>query len=142
MKNPVQSKPKPQPMPLQNIKGFQEVSVMQELMDTEDIGKLIASLSSMANDEPQSAVLVEKEKPRLSLGDNLYGFNTVGAPKQEKSTVLGEMSEGSEFKEAGILDEMFVSEDRQSLANAFQAMMNKKGSKINETYDQGIYLEI
>ena len=185
MKPPMEKKKKVEITPIDPVETFEEVTVIQEMMDTEEIGKLIASLSVMANGEPSSANLKEKEiktqkpnsaisdfkeiekpkeavlvesktenpasfvlnenkikkdqpvKKRLSLGEGLFGFKPQGNQQKKMSAALGEMKIGSEFKEAGILDEMLEPEQRESLATAFQGMLSKKKpeKKENEEID-------
>lgn len=124
---------------------IEEVNAIREMMDQEDINSIVANLKNLGNlgggsgsqkeeDEIKEEKEVEEEpRQRLSLGDQLFGFeNVAGSPSPKKSNQLGELEEGSDFKEAGILEEMMVSEQRNTMVEVLTEMIRNSKQANDE----------
>ena len=124
--------------PLETFKeeNIEEVSILKEMMDTEDIKSIIESLHNLTNDakKPKTQIL-KKKINQLALGTKLFGFKKE-EPKKRMSGVLGDLKVGEEFKEAGVLEEALESTKRKTMVDNLQIMI-ERSRKDTETSQTG-----
>lgn len=101
-----------------------EVGAINEFLDREEIDSLVESLKTLGNQSTQSQKKKAPKVASLTVGKELFGFGA-HQPKPRMSKALGEIEVGSEFKEAGVLEEALESETRNAVVDSLQEMISQ-----------------
>lgn len=124
--------PKKMELPIDE-EQISEVGQLREFMEEDEINSLVESLKTLSNKPAKLNKKKDAKMANLVHGNELFGFK-MGQPRQRMSKALGEIQVGSEFKEAGVLEEAMESGTRETMVKNLHQMISnstKAGEKIS-----------